>query len=98
MGRILVVLATLIDTDRKCNISFILPLHLQEKKKKTNYPCTEGNCSCVSLLFYPDRSKYFGGIYARIISASQMGYVKQILVACLTALHQRYVGTLILSV
>lgn len=34
MGRILVVLATLIDTDRKCNISFILPLHLQEKEKK----------------------------------------------------------------
>lgn len=99
MERILLVLFILIDTDRKCNFSFILPPYLQEKeKKKSFYPRTEGNCSCLKLLFYPDRSKYFGGIYARIISASQMEYVKQILVACLTALHQRNVGTLILSV
>lgn len=38
MERILVVLVILIDSDRKCNISFILPPHLQEKEKKTILP------------------------------------------------------------
>lgn len=62
MERMLVVLATLIDTDRKCNISLIVPPRLQEKEKKNFYPSTEGNHSCLKLLIYPDRSKYFGGI------------------------------------
>lgn len=38
MERMLVVLATLIDSDRKCNISLIVPPHLQEKEKKKILP------------------------------------------------------------
>lgn len=38
MEGILVLLVILIDTDRKCNISFILLPHLQEKEKKIILP------------------------------------------------------------
>lgn len=100
MKRILVVLIILIDTDRKCKISFLLPPHLHEQRGKKNHYTlgTEENHSCLELFFYPERSKYFSGIYARLISASQMEYVKQILVTCLAALHQRNVKILILAV
>lgn len=98
MKSILAIHVILIDTDKKCKIPFLLPQHLhKQEEKKIPYPSTEVSHSCLELFFYPDRSKYFTGIYARIISASQMEYVKQILVSCLAALHQRNVRTLILA-
>lgn len=68
MERILVVLSTLTDTDRKCNISFILPPHLQEKEKKNNFTLALKGTAPVSSSYFTQTDQNTLGVFMQELS------------------------------
>lgn len=68
MERILLVLVILIDTDKKCNISFILPPHLQEKEKKNHFTLVLKGTAPVSSSYFTQTDQNTLGVFMQELS------------------------------